>query len=90
MSIFDFLETALKRHAKYMKRIADAEKTEKLNLLTGFGDAGKMEEKGLVNGGVSDTVGVIALDHANNVAATVSSGGNWLKFPGRVGHVRSQ
>ena len=43
-------------------------------------------EEAQLSGGVSDTVGVIAVDHSNKVAATVSSGGNWLKFPGRVGH----
>jgi len=36
---------------------------------------------------VGDTVGAVALDQSGRVAATVSSGGNWLKFPGRVGHV---
>ncbi len=36
---------------------------------------------------VSDTVGAIALDKFGNVASTVSSGGNWLKQSGRVGHV---
>jgi len=35
---------------------------------------------------VNDTVGAIAMDKNGGVAATVSSGGNWLKFPGRIGH----
>jgi len=35
---------------------------------------------------VNDTVGAIAMDRNGRVAATVSSGGNWLKFPGRIGH----
>jgi len=35
--------------------------------------------------GVGDTVGVVVLDRAGNVASTVSSGGIALKQPGRVG-----
>ncbi|CAL8103903.1 unnamed protein product [Orchesella dallaii] len=35
---------------------------------------------------VNDTVGAIAMDNHGRVASTVSSGGNWLKFPGRIGH----
>ena len=35
--------------------------------------------------GVGDTVGVVVLDRAGNVAGTVSSGGIALKQPGRVG-----
>jgi isoaspartyl peptidase/L-asparaginase-like protein (Ntn-hydrolase superfamily) len=37
---------------------------------------------------VNDTVGAIALDVNGHVAATVSTGGNQMKLPGRVGHVR--
>ncbi len=37
---------------------------------------------------VNDTIGAVAVDAAGNVASTVSSGGNWMKIPGRVGHVR--
>ncbi|ODM94086.1 Threonine aspartase 1 [Orchesella cincta] len=35
---------------------------------------------------VNDTVGAIAMDNLGQVASAVSSGGNWLKFPGRIGH----
>lgn len=34
---------------------------------------------------VSDTVGAVALDMDGNVAAAASTGGVWLKLPGRVG-----
>ncbi|RLE57181.1 MAG: asparaginase [Thermoprotei archaeon] len=34
---------------------------------------------------VQDTVGAVALDRSGNVAAAVSTGGYWLKLPGRVG-----
>lgn len=37
---------------------------------------------------VNDTIGAVAVDAAGHVASTVSSGGNWMKVPGRVGHVR--
>jgi isoaspartyl peptidase/L-asparaginase-like protein (Ntn-hydrolase superfamily) len=37
--------------------------------------------------GVNDTVGAVALDMDGRVASTVSSGGNWLKQSGRIGHV---
>ncbi|QOJ79521.1 isoaspartyl peptidase/L-asparaginase [Infirmifilum lucidum] len=33
----------------------------------------------------SDTVGAVALDREGNLAAATSTGGLWLKFPGRVG-----
>jgi len=39
------------------------------------------------NEGVNDTVGAIALDLKGNVASTCSSGGNQLKYSGRIGHV---
>ena len=61
-------------YEKYMKRINEETEKKQLNL--------ELSQK------VGDTVGAIALDRSGNVAATVSSGGNWLKFPGRVGHVR--
>ena len=35
--------------------------------------------------GIQETVGAIALDSEGNVAATSSTGGIWLKMPGRVG-----
>lgn len=38
-----------------------------------------------IDDGVGDTVGVVVLDRAGNVASTVSSGGIALKQPGRVG-----
>jgi beta-aspartyl-peptidase (threonine type) len=34
---------------------------------------------------VSDTVGAVALDLEGNVCAGVSTGGRWMKLPGRVG-----
>ncbi|MEM1549140.1 MAG: isoaspartyl peptidase/L-asparaginase [Candidatus Methanomethylicia archaeon] len=34
-----------------------------------------------------DTVGAVALDFNGNVASAVSTGGYWLKFPGRIGDV---
>lgn len=40
-----------------------------------------------VDSDVNDTVGAIAIDCNGQVASTVSSGGNWLKLPGRIGHV---
>lgn len=33
----------------------------------------------------SDTVGAVAIDSGSNVCAGVSTGGRWLKLPGRVG-----
>jgi beta-aspartyl-peptidase (threonine type) len=33
----------------------------------------------------SDTVGAVAIDSSSNVCAGVSTGGRWLKLPGRVG-----
>lgn len=35
--------------------------------------------------GLYDTVGAVALDSLGNVAASASTGGIWLKMPGRVG-----
>ena len=35
--------------------------------------------------GLYDTVGAVALDSSGNVAASASTGGIWLKMPGRVG-----
>lgn len=37
--------------------------------------------------GVNDTIGAIAVDLEGKVASTVSSGGNMMKIPGRIGHV---
>ena len=34
---------------------------------------------------IGDTVGAVALDKEGNVAAAVSTGGIWLKWPGRIG-----
>ncbi|ACB40348.1 isoaspartyl peptidase/L-asparaginase [Pyrobaculum neutrophilum] len=34
---------------------------------------------------IGDTVGAVALDREGNVAAATSTGGVWLKWPGRVG-----
>jgi beta-aspartyl-peptidase (threonine type) len=34
-----------------------------------------------------DTVGAVAIDSEGNVASAVSTGGYWLKFPGRIGDV---
>lgn len=36
---------------------------------------------------VQDTVGALCVDHQGNVAAASSSGGIWLKHPGRLGPV---
>lgn len=58
-------------YMRYMKRLEHAENGVPENL----------------SFGVSDTVGAVALDKTGHVAATVSSGGNWLKHSGRVGHV---
>lgn len=46
-----------------------------------------MNKLDLVPEGVNDTVGAIALDSNGTVASAVSTGGNSLKFPGRIGHV---
>ena len=35
--------------------------------------------------GVADTVGAVAMDRRGNLAAATSTGGVWLKLPGRVG-----
>ena len=37
--------------------------------------------------GLHDTVGAVAIDSEGNVASAVSTGGYWLKFPGRIGDV---
>ena len=36
---------------------------------------------------VQDTVGVLCIDHEGGVSAGVSSGGIWMKHPGRLGPV---
>lgn len=44
---------------------------------------GRPDDEG--EGDVSDTVGAVAVDAERRVAAAVSTGGMWLKAPGRVG-----
>jgi len=50
-------------------------------------EGGAADEDGppVVEDGGHDTVGAVALDGAGGVAAAVSTGGLWLKLPGRVG-----
>ncbi|HCP47559.1 MAG TPA: hypothetical protein DIU15_16075, partial [Deltaproteobacteria bacterium] len=48
------------------------------------GDGSEPQQRGDVDLG-HDTVGAVALDASGHVAAAVSTGGLWLKLPGRVG-----
>lgn len=80
--IFNFFlnictERAVKNYEKYEDRIFKSDKTRQ--------NCKDIEEGEKIE--VNDTVGAIALDFNDHVAATVSSGGNQFKFPGRVGHV---
>lgn len=66
-----FTDKSEKAYKKYMERLQNADAETDVEM----------------NSEVSDTVGAIALDKFGNAASTVSSGGNWLKHSGRIGHV---
>ncbi len=75
-------------------RLKDYEKIREKRAGTPKGDRLARLELGLRHGaerasapeiGQGDTVGAVAIDAQGKIAATVSTGGLWLKLPGRVG-----
>lgn len=72
----------------YRKLLGEAEATERpLEQLATVGRPDDEEREAAPEEGDRghDTVGAVALDAAGRVAAAVSTGGLWLKAPGRVG-----